>query len=199
MGSSLSTLGVLRSNPPALPPQFPGVLGLSTQLYLGWDLSAPALGFRVSWSSCERRRSGPPETSRGAGGAARGAVRVASGSRPARWCREPDLLGRAGKPKFRGGRGLAKGSTYGRRERCGDPRPCRPQVQLLREIWECCRFPPNARLGRWCPKPNVLCAPSSRVPSVHVISSVTVGWSAPTDKVCCPGGYKIASGLSQFN
>lgn len=97
LGSSPSTLGALRSNPPALPPQSSHVLGLSTQLYLGWDLSEPALGFRVSWSSRERRSPGPPRTSRGTGGAARGAVRVASGSRPARWRGERDLLGRAGK------------------------------------------------------------------------------------------------------
>lgn len=78
----------LRSSP-ALPPQSPRVLGLGTQLYLGWDLSAPALGFRVSWSSHGRHSRGPLGTSRGAGGAARGAGRVASGSRRARWHGEP--------------------------------------------------------------------------------------------------------------
>lgn len=75
----------LRSSPPALPPQSPRVLGLGTQLYLGWDLSAPALGFRVPWWSRGRHSRGPPGTSRGVGGAALGAGRVALGSRLARW------------------------------------------------------------------------------------------------------------------
>lgn len=91
LGSSLSALGALRSNP-ALLPQSPRVLDLRTQLYLGWDLSAPALGFRVSWSTRGQRSRGPPGTSRGAGGAARGAGHVASESRPAGWRRERHLL-----------------------------------------------------------------------------------------------------------
>lgn len=88
--------GGLNSNPPALPPESPGVLGPGRprpQLYLCLDLSARALGSLASRSWRWRRSRGPPGTSRAARGAARGAGRAASGTGWLGGSETGDLLG----------------------------------------------------------------------------------------------------------
>lgn len=99
------------------------------------------------------------------------------------------LLGGPGKPAFRGGRGLAEGSTHGRRAGCRDPgHPRRGAAQLRGFLpmrgWE------NG-VPRWC-------ALFPRVPSVRVILLATGGWSALT-RSHLPGGSEVVPGSSQLD
>lgn len=128
--------------------------------------------------------SGPP--------GAREAQRAGQGAqhRGADWLGSAEtgvLRRRAGESKFRGGRGLAKGSTYGRREGCGGPRPRRPLGGVRKlSFWARSDFPRKRRQDVVSKPECIACAFFT-----CTLSSLVIGWSAPSDKVSSPRGSKV--------